>query len=425
MNEKVIHFIWKYQLFKEVNLHTMQGDYLFVSKIGIHNQNSGPDFLNAAVQINDQLWVGNVEIHQKSSDWYLHNHHVDENYKAVILHVVWEHDMDIYNSSHQIIPALELKKLVRPDFLDRYRDFIATKPKWILCEKELKNISDFTVKKWMERLFIERLEQKSEVIQRYLVASKNDWEAVLFIMLCKNMGVKVNGDSFLQLAKSIAFQIVRKEKNNLLVLESLFLGQAGFLEDEMEDVYGKMLQKEYRFLQSKYSLQPLKKNLFQFFRLRPLNFPTVRLAQLAAIYNQTEALFSQAMAVENKEKTYELFKTSTSDYWCTHYTFEKETQFKRKPISRSFIDNIIINTLVPIKYVYETSKGKEISEELFSMMESVKPDLNTIIQNFETHGISSKNAMQSQSLLQLKKEYCDKSRCLECGIGHEILKVRT
>lgn len=425
MNEKILHFIWKYQLFSSKQLATSQNEMVEIKNVGFQNFNAGPDFLNASIRIDNQLWVGNIEIHIKSSDWYLHNHHLDENYKAVILHVVWEHDSEVYNPHQQIIPTLVLSEFVNPDFLKRYQEFNSSNPKWILCENELKNIAKFTIQNWLEVLFIERLERKSVEINQLLFTFKNDWETVLFVLLAKNFGVKINSEAFLQLAQSINFQVIRKEKNNLIVLEALLFGQAGFLSDNVEDAYYKKLQNEYQYLISKYGLKPLSSSTFHFFRLRPLNFPTIRLAQLAGVINAAKSLFSKLMEAETKEEIYSIFKTQTSEYWDTHYTFGKESKNNKKSISNAFVDTLIINTIIPLKFAYSSKKGTELNEHLIALMESIKPEKNLIIDTFSLFGIKAENAIQTQAMLQLKNEYCNKNNCLNCSIGNEILKKST
>lgn len=422
MNEKILHFIWKYQLFSSKQLATSQIEIVEIKNTGFQNYNAGPDFLNASIRIDNQLWVGNIEIHIKSSDWYLHNHHLDENYKAVILHVVWEHDSEVYNPHQQIIPTLVLSEFVNPDFLERYHEFSARNPYWILCEKDLRNMAKFTIQNWFEVLFIERLERKSVEINQLLLTYKNDWEAVLFILLCKNFGVKINSEAFLQLAQSINFQIVRKVKNNLIVLEALLFGQAGFLNDAVEDAYYKNLQKEYQYLISKYGFIALSSSTFYFFRLRPLNFPTIRLAQLAGVFHATQSLFSKLMEAETKDQIYAIFKTPTATYWDTHYTFGKESKNSKKRISNAFVDTLIINTIIPLKFAYLFKEGSELNEHLMALMESIKPEKNTIIDKFSQYGIKAENAIQSQAMLQLKNEYCIKNKCLDCSFGNELLR---
>ncbi len=421
MNEKVLHFIWKYQLFSEITLETSQQESLVILNAGLPNYNAGPDFLNVTVRINNQVWVGNVEIHQKSSDWYLHNHHVDEHYKAVILHVVWEYDREVYNPHQQIIPTFELRNFVKPDFLKRYTDFNSIQPKWILCENQLKNVSNFVLQNWFEVLFLERLEKKSLEINQLLSQYKNDWETVLFVLLAKNFGAKINSEAFLQLAQSIDFQIIRKEQQNLLVLEALLFGQAGFLNQDLEDAYYQKLQKEHQYLVAKYGLKSLSASNFYFFRLRPLNFPTIRIAQLAGVIFETQSLFSKLMASKTKEEIYTIFNTQTTVYWDTHYTFGKISKSYKKTITKAFIDILIINTIIPLKFAYNQQKGVAAVDFLLPLTEKIKPEKNAIIQQFSHFGITAINSFQTQSMLQLKNEYCLKNRCLDCRIGNEIL----
>lgn len=422
MNEKVLHFIWKYQLFSGKQLETSQKELLAINTVGLHNENTGPDFLNASIKIGNQLWVGNIEIHLKSSDWYLHNHHVDDNYKSVILHVVWEYDREVYNQSQQIIPTFELSKFVDIDFLKKYRDFNLLDPKWILCENELKNISKFTLHNYLDVLFLERLERKNTEIDNYLKTTKNDWEAVLFMLLCKNFGVKINREAFFQLAQSIEYQIIKKERNSLLTLEALFFGQAGILNENIEDAYYIKLQKEYQYLKIKHKLKPLSSSLFHFFRLRPLNFPTIRIAQLSGLIHKHKSLFSKLMESKTKEDYYDIFKIQTSFYWNSHYTFYKESKIIEKTISKGFVDNLIINSIIPIKFAYYKKQKMDFNDHLMDLMKSVKPESNSIIKKFSEFGIVSDNAIDSQSLIQLKNEYCNYKRCLECRIGNEILR---
>jgi hypothetical protein len=422
LNEKVLHFIWKYQIFSGRLLETSHKEILIIMKPGLQNENAGPDFSNASIRIGNQLWVGNIEIHQKSSDWYLHNHHVDDNYKSVILHVVWEYDREVYNESQQLIPTLEISKFVDVDFLMRFEQLNLSNPKWILCENELKNISKFTLQNYLEVLFLERLESKSIEINCYLDDSKNDWEALLFKLLCKNFGAKINSEAFLQLANSIDYHVIRKESNNLFALEALFFGQAGFLIDDIEDAYYRKLQKEYQYLRIKYQLKPLSSSIFKFFRLRPLNFPTVRIAQLTGLIYLHKSLFSVLLTFKTKEEFYDILKIVTSTYWDTHYTFHKESKLVKKTISKEFIDNLLINSIIPLKFSYFKKQKIDFNVNLINLMKSLKPESNSIIKRFSEFGIPSENAVDSQSLIQLKNEYCNYKRCLECRIGNEILR---
>ncbi len=286
MNEDFLHYLWKYQLFDISKLRTTKDEPVFVIQTGIHNRNSGPDFLNAKIEIGNYTsissvpaWFGNIEIHLKSSDWYAHQHEKDANYDAVILHVVWEHDEDVFIKSNVAIPTLELKNIVPSSLLEKYRKLYQKPVKWIPCESELQYVDTFFVNHWLERLYIQRLERKSHQIQQLLSDSNNDWEAVLFQLLVKNFGLKVNGETFLKLSKSIPFSMIRKERNDVKKLSALLFGQAGFLNGSIEDSYHIELKKEYEYLRHKYQLTPLNKNEFLFFRMRPSNFPTIRISQ--------------------------------------------------------------------------------------------------------------------------------------------------
>ena len=300
MTEDFLHYLWRYKLFNTSILETTNKQTIFIKKGGVHNKNEGPDFLNAHLEIDNQLWVGNVEIHIKSSDWYLHKHEEDVNYDAVILHVVWEHDVDIYMKNSKPLPTLELKKFVNESLLKNYNSLIYQKQNWIPCENQITSIDDFLWNNWLERLYFDRLERKAQIIKEFLQHTKYDFEATAFLLLAKNFGLKINGDAFLQMAKSIDFSVVRKVRSDEQQLMALFFGQAGFLEEDIQDTYHKNLKDNYVYLKHKYRLKPISRNLFQFFRMRPNNFPTIRLAQLVALYFKHQNLFSKLMITDNK-----------------------------------------------------------------------------------------------------------------------------
>jgi hypothetical protein len=422
MKEDFLHYLWKYQLFDISNLKTTQNESISILKPGAHNLNSGPDFLNAKIDIENQLWFGNVEIHLKSSDWYLHQHETDKNYDAVILHVVWEYDTDVFIKDNTPIATLELKNIVSKNVLNNYQKLSSKNTQWIPCEKELHTIDSFLLNNWLERLYIERLEDKSKSIAFLLKASKNDWEAVLFQLLAKNFGLKENGDSFLKLAKSIPFSIIRKERNDLTKLSALLFGQAGFLSENIESSYHTELRKEYEYLQHKYQLTPLSKHEFQFFRMRPSNFPTVRIAQLIALYHQHQNLFSTVINLETIENLYMLFTIEVSEFWNSHFTFEKTSKITKKKFTNLFLDLIFINTIIPLQFTYQKTTNSIDEERLFEKMKGLKPEKNSIILKFSELKIETKNAFESQALLELKNNYCASKRCLECAIGNKLLR---
>ncbi len=421
MKEDFLHYLWKFKKFDVLNLKTSNGEEITIINVGQYLELAGPDFFNGQIVIGNQKWAGNIEIHLKSSDWYVHHHERDEAYENVILHVVWEHDTEIFRKNNTEIPVLELQKYVDATTIANYQSLISPKS-WIFCEKQLKEIDRFAINNWLERLFFERLERKSKPIFELLDQTKQDWEAVLFCLLAKNFGLNTNGEIFLKIAQSIPFSIIRKESFEVENLEALLLGNASLFDSEKEDTYFKDLKFRYFYLLHKYQLE--KKNLepVQFFKHRPDNFPTIRLSQLANLYHGQQNLFSKISTANSVKSIYETFDVSASDYWQNHYQFDKQSPKKKKKLSKSFVDLIIINTIIPLQFAYAKSQGKEISEELIQLLDDVGPEKNVITDKFGSFGLKSKNAFESQSLLQLKNEYCNKSRCLECAIGMELLK---
>lgn len=421
MQEDFLHYIWKYKAFDSLGLKTTKGEPISVQQLGQHNLNAGPDFFNAQLVIAQQLWAGNVEIHIKSSDWYVHHHETDKAYDNVILHVVWQHDTEIFRKDNSEIPTLELKPFVDNTLISKYQKLMKSKS-WINCENSFPEIDKFLLNNWLERLYIERLKRKSEVIEHLLETTNNDWEAVLFIMLLKNFGLKVNAEAFFSLGKSIEFSIVRKIQTSLVSLEALLFGQADLLENDLEDPYFMELKSEYLFLKQKFQLSSGYITPLQFFRLRPLNFPTIRLAQIANLYHQRQHLFSQLLASDTIDSFYKLFELSTSPYWKTHYTFKKTSKVSEKKLSKSFIHLLLINTIIPVKFYYAKQNGEPIEEQLIELIQNLPSEKNTIIEGFNRLQKTSTSALDSQALVQLKTEYCDKHQCLKCAVGNSLLR---
>ncbi len=422
MKEDFLHYLWKHKLFFTSNLKTTSGELISITSVGSHNQNSGPDFFNAQLKIGEQLWAGNVEIHLKSSDWYIHNHETDSNYDNVLLHVVWEHDIEIHNNSNSTIPTLELKNFVSNELINNYQKLFSKPQKWINCESDIQSVEKFVVENWLERLYFERLERKSIFITQLLEKTNYDWEAVLFQLLAKNFGLKVNGDSFFEMAKNLQFSIVRKESTSQQNLESLFFGELGMLNETKENAYYTFLKNEYNYQLKKYKLSQKDKSTIQYFRLRPINFPTIRVSQLAGLYSLHQNLFSKCMENMRLIQFYELFEVKTSEFWETHYTFEKESPKRVKKLAKSFIDLLLINTIIPLKFVYLKHIGKLESESILNLIKELKPEKNNIIDKFNLLKIKSKSAFETQALLELKNEKCAQQKCLKCAIGNSLLK---
>ncbi|WP_179338282.1 DUF2851 family protein [Winogradskyella ludwigii] len=421
MQEDFLHYIWKHKAFDSSLLKTTKDKTISIANLGMHNHDSGPDFFNSQLSIGSQLWAGNVEIHIKSSDWYVHNHETDKAYDNVILHVVWEHDTEIFRKDNSEIPTLELKHYVDKNLIHKYQKLMYSKS-WINCETNFSEVNDFLLNNWLERLYIERLEQKSKIIEDLLKTSNNDWEAVLFKMLLKNFGLKVNGDAFLSLANSFSFSIIRKLQNDVLDVEALLFGQSGLLAgDNVEERYFIDLKERYGFLKQKFKLDNKGVLPLQFFRLRPPNFPTIRLSQFANLYNLEQNLFSKVMRLQTRNQFHEFFNKGVTEFWKSHYTFPKTSKKSNKILTKSFIDLLIINTLIPLKFSYAKAQGKLNDDEIFQLIKEIKIETNSIVSKFLDLKPVGKNALNSQALLQLKQQYCDKNKCLHCAVGNSLI----
>ncbi len=397
-----------------------------VKATGIQNRVAGPDFFNAKVEIDGQLWAGNVEMHLRSSDWYAHHHETDENYDNVILHVVWEDDIAVFRKDGSQIPTLEVKHYVSEELLNRYRNLLEnSRSSFINCEKDLKELDLFLVENWLHRLYIERLEHKSKLIMDLLETSKNDWEAVLFKLLAKNFGSKVNGPYFLERAKQLDFSIARKTSNEPLQLEALLFGHFGLLNvSDCTDTHYLQLKKEYGYLIQKFGMT---ENLSKpdFFGLRPPNFPTIRISQLVSLYLGNHNIFSKLMDLNKLEDIYQVFEVCAGSYWENHYTFGKTSKQRIKKLSKKFIDLVIINTLVPLKFCYAKHMGKDWNEELVELVSQIEREENSIIKNFKEIGSKTQNALESQAKLELYNNYCSKNKCMQCAIGTQLLNRNT
>ncbi len=421
MKEEFLHYLWKFKKFNTSNLQTTTQQAISIQHSGQYLQLAGPDFFNAQIRIDNQKWAGNVEIHVKSSDWYLHHHESDAAYDNVILHVVWEHDIVIYRKDNTEIPTLVIKEYVAPDTIAQYQALLFPKT-WIYCERQIAYIDAFAIHHWQERLFFERLERKSSPIALLLSQTQNDWETILFCMLARNFGLNTNGETFFKVAQSIPFPMLRKESHEVANIEALLLGKAGLLDEDKEDVYFKNLKSIFAYLSLKYRLSTHEFEPVQFFKHRPDNFPTIRLSQLANLYHSHRNLFSKIVEADTIQKLYALFRVSASSYWQTHYQFDAASPKKSKSLSKAFIDLIIINTIVPIQFAYARSQGYDNIDKAINLLESIAPEQNGIIQKFQDFGVAVHNAFESQAMLQLKNEYCNKSKCLDCAIGIELLK---
>jgi len=425
--EEFLHYVWKLKLFDLKKLTTTDGLPIRLLDIGAHNHHAGPDFTNARIKIGPTQWAGSVEIHKKSSDWIKHQHQEDAAYNNTILHVVYEHDKAIRHPNGDIIPTLELKDRIPSEYIKRYWQLLNNKY-WVPCQPQVATNSQLTARlwMWMDRLVVERLERKTATIQAELQQTQNNWEEAFYRILARNFGVKQNTAPFEALAKSLPLLTLAKHKHNLMQLEALLLGQAGFLEEAFEEDYLQQLQGEYRFLRKKYQLHPLKASSWKFARMRPAAFPTIRLAQFAQLIHQSTHLFSKLLEATDVKALKALFDVQIGGYWDTHYRLGQKSRKRKKSLGKGTVDLILINTVAPVLFVYGQAHGSQAHKErAIELLNSLSAEKNSIITKWDDLGLEAKNAFDSQALLQLKKYYCDQKRCLECAIGHKIIQTKT
>ncbi len=400
MQEDFLHHLWQYQKIDSANLKTVSGNNLQVLKVGQQNQYAGPDFFNAQIIIGNQKWAGNIEIHLKSSDWYAHNHQQDKNYDTIILHVVWEDDVVVFDKNNNPIETLVLKNITQKFVFQNYQKLIQNK-NWIPCENEIHGINNFTWSFWKTQLIINRLTRKTKVFEAILEKTNHNWEALLFELLAKNFGLKMNQQAFLSVAQNISFLVFKKEIPKKLTLEALLLGQANLLKDTLEDGYYQQLQQEFQYLKHKHQLKTslVKMN---FYGIRPAGFPTIRLSQFASLYSQNSTLFAKIIKIKTIEDAQKIFLVSASEYWNTHYTFCKKSGRQTKKITNSFIALLLINVVIPLKYLYAKSLGEDNIQDVLALYSSLPSEKNGIINKFVALKIEVKTALDSQSLIELK-----------------------
>lgn len=420
ITEKLLHFIWQFQYFNKAELQTEEGEDLQILKQGTHNLNQGPDFSNGSVKIDNIILAGNIELHINASDWYKHHHTNDRNYSNVVLHVVWNNDMPVTIAGKQI-PTLILQGRVAKTLLQRYETLL-NETTSIPCTSFLPALSSIGWMSWKERLAAERLEQKSKYVLALYEQSNRHWEEVFWWMIARNFGIKVNADCFESIAQTISINILAKHKNQIHQLEALLLGQANLLNGNFEEDYPKMLQKEYNFYQRKYKL-PKATIAPAFLRMRPAAFPTIRLAQLAMLVHHSSHLFSKIKDLEDVKEVKHLLNVTANDYWHYHYQLDVETEYKPKNLGKQMIDNIIINTIIPVLFAYGLFNNEQkYKEKAINWLQQITAEENTITKHWKQVDVQNKNAFDSQALLHLTKEYCAKNNCLQCAIGNKIME---
>ena len=422
MSEKFLAYLWKLRLFEQSNLITETGEKVEVLSVGTENTLSGPDFFNAKIRIGDTIWAGNVEIHQKASDWFKHQHQRDKTYDNIILHLVYEADIAIKRADKSVIPTLALQHRIAPNLYRNYL-LLLSDTKWIPCENLIHEVDNFTWLTWTDRLLIERLQQKTAPVLQSLQQNQNSWEETFYQFVARSFGAKANAIPFELLAKSLPLLVLGKHKKQLFQLEALLFGQAGLLNKDFEDEYPNKLKNEYAFLQKKFNLTPLSAHIWKFGGLRPPNFPSVRLAQFAALIYQSSNLFSKVLSAEKLKDYYDLFQVQISDYWQTHYVFDKFSKKRKKSLGQSTVDGLIINTIIPMMFVYGNQRDiHKFKEKPLQLLEEIAPEKNGIIKKWQELNIPTKSAYNTQALLQLKNEYCTHQKCLSCVVGNKLIR---
>ncbi|GAB2810884.1 DUF2851 family protein [Ferruginibacter profundus] len=419
MTERLLQYIWQFQYFNKSELLTIEEEPLQIIHPGTYNTNQGPDFIDAKIKTGNTLWAGSIELHINSSDWKNHKHTGDANYKNVILHVVWQHDTDLQLPFSTLVLEDKVSKLL----LAKYNELMNANS-FIACEKMIHQVNTLGWLSWKERLLVERLQNKSLLIFDHLKKNNNHWEETFWWLLAKNFGAKVNSDAFEKIAQSISITILAKHKNQIHQLEALLLGQAGLLEQDFTEAYPQLLQKEYRFLKNKYQLQKAEAPLY-FLRMRPANFPTVRLAQLAMLVHSSLHLFSSIKESQTVKEVKALLDITANDYWHYHYVPDEISAFKKKNLGAQMTGNILINTVVPVLFAWGLyHKENSYKEKALQWLTEIAAEKNAITKGFAALGIENVNAFDSQALLRLKNDYCNKKRCLDCAVANKLLKER-
>ena len=424
MKEELLHHIWRWQKLPLNGLQLTNGDPIRIRVPGMPNSLSGPDFLNARIEIGETTWVGHVELHLRSSFWHVHGHQNDANYENVILHVVWEHDREVIAANGVPLPTLQIREYISQSRLSELEENLFKSPTaFLVCEKDLETLPLKLKTSWITELYHRRLLNKSSEIALFLRKTNNNWEQVFFIFLMRNFGLNINADAFQALAINLDYTVFQKLRPYKNLLECLLLGMAGLLQVKgVLDAYTTEMNTEFRYLKHKFSLKTEGIPRPEFCRLRPVNFPTIRLSQIAVLLNKNPRLFTTVMNTISREELQKQLSVTASTYWDTHFTLGKPSPKSAKKLSKAFIDLLIVNTIVPFQYQYANAQGVDNSEHLMRLLGSCLPERNRIISNFRKFGIRANNALESQALIQLYENHCKKNRCLECRFGRYLLK---
>jgi hypothetical protein len=426
MSEAFLHYIWQFQYFDKHELQTTSGDPIQIFNPGNRNSHAGPDFQNARMKIGSMEWIGSAEIHIQASGWTDHKHDRDASYENVVLHVVWKNDKPVRRSDGSLLPTLELINRVEDKFFVNYQRLVNS-PETIPCTPFLTQVNELTTHAMMDKVLIDRLESKATKVAEIRNKTYNDWQETCYQLLAKSFGFKVNEDPFQQLAQLLPYKVLRKHADKLLHIEALLFGQAGFLEEENDDEYYRLLKREYNLLRQKYKLSDrrLSKAQWKFLRLRPANFPTIRLAEFASLLHARPSLFSMILEAESYPALVSIFSVQQSKYWTCHYTFFNMSKEPVSFLGDSSIAMIIINAVVPLLVAYGKSRDDQrYVDRAVVILQQAPGESNTIINQWKKLGVRSKSAFDSQALIELQNNYCVKKRCLDCTIGISLINPR-
>jgi len=422
MNEAFLHTIWKYKLLGQTQFKGSKQEDIEIISIGEHNQDSGPDFFNSKIRINNIVLAGNVEIHFKTSDWLKHQHQNDKAYDNLVLHVVYEHDKELTQNEQYNVSVLEIKNYISPSLLEQYNQLQRSK-QVIACGKAITKVSDIVWKSWLDRLAITRIEQKTKYIEHLFYYTKQNHEDALYILLCRNFGFKINNEAFELLGKSLSYSILKKYADNSTQVEALLYGVAGFLDELFQDKYPKQLQNEFEFLKHKHQLIPLKKEHWKFSKTRPINFPTVRISQLANIIGKQKSLYHLIEEKPDLGTLKAYFDSEPNSYWRTHFKFDSESEDSPKLLGDKAFHSILINTIVP--YLFFMSKHNlhaDFVDYALDLLSQLPAEVNTKTKEFTKLGVKTDNALESQAQIQLLDTFCTKKLCLQCNVAEFLLK---
>lgn len=416
-----MQYVWKHRLWRSEDMVTNTGKKVRVVDPGLLNTDAGPDFFNAKIEIDGHMWVGNVEMHYRATDWKRHHHDSDKAYDSVILHVVAKDDAPVRRTNGELIPQLVLE--VSPQFNADYASLVGATIE-VPCATKIKQVPHLTIVEWVEGLAFERLHGKVERIHQLLESFNGSWEDVCYVTLARNFGFGINNDAFERLARRTPLRLLGKHSDSVLQIEALLFGQAGMLDAQKPgmDSYYNQLCTEYAFLSNKFQLTPMEKESWKLFRIRPQNFPYRRIAMLAQFIEGGFRMMNRILEAEGEKEMRALFEVELSGYWTKHYTFGKPNERATATLSRSSIDIILINTVAPLLYAYgELTGSYEMTDKAIKLLEDLRAENNSIVSHFVAYGIDCPDALTSQALVQLKREYCDARKCIYCKIGHHLL----